>query len=209
MMVFPIASTPSRWRDPIIAWQAMRACFALAMIVYALSATATLAVLAYAYGHLPTEAYYWLDQSYSVLSVANLWVWTITFLALLVLTYILVGNAHSSGRHASLPSPTMAIATYFIPIGNFVLPPQMMGDLWRATQAKEPRGRIAWWRTAVITSGGLSLFAFSSWEEAYEFAVAISIASDVAAIAAAVLTLWVFSALVTAEERADDAARSD
>lgn len=208
MTMFPIASTPSRWRDPRFAWRAMQVVLVFAFVLYAVTAVAVVVSIAYDAGAFPDDAYllidafFLIDASFGALGVAITIESVAWFAMLLILTSILVGNARSTGDHRELPSPTMAMATYFIPIANVFLPAQMMGNLWRATLSSEPGGRIAWWWASVIACGALSMAgAIPAVMENYELNYASAFASYITAIIAAVLTWRVFGALVKAQRR--------
>lgn len=145
-----------RWRDPRPVWRVLALFFGLATIVYLLFALYGALVVLQAQYWLPPELAVALDSSFLALNKVATPLFLMCAALTLVLTYILIANAHTLESGVNLTSPAMAIASYFIPIICLFMPPAMMGHLWRATFAssgRQPQGIIAlWWGAFLISS---------------------------------------------------------
>lgn len=89
-------------------------------------------------------------------------------LAMMVMLFIWQYRILDARRGQTRYTPGLAIAVWFIPFVNFIVPPMVMNDVWKSTRQDENVGLItAWWiawlaQIAVFMSPGL-LYRFTEF----------------------------------------------
>ena len=147
----------------------------------------------------------WLLVTIAIGSVFIVWMWRAA------------KNNEKLGRDHPRLGPSWAIAGWFIPLANLVIPVLVMQDLWRGSTARIPRGdmrwRIAdrsalvgWWWAAWIVSvlGGFGALFGTTDESAKVDALragdSITLVGGLFGIAAAVLAILVIRGITSRQE---------
>lgn len=206
------------WRDPTGPWRVLCVLYAIAIAIYLALCIAEATAWTVFAGLFAIEpgAAAMFDQAVITLSSAVLPIYLVCAIATLVLTYRLVANAHAVGAPGSLTGPGMAVAAFIIPFVSLIMPPLVMGQLWRATftaagSSRGPGGVIAFWWTAFLigsftgtyvlnATGGL--FGQTSPPPAQlQNLLAVSAFSFLTRVIAASTLLYIFGALVKHQKR--------
>jgi hypothetical protein len=210
-------------RDPKGFWRAVLVTYVIAIGMYVAMAINEAAVWAM-YSQLiffaPEQAAIF-DQVMGALSIAVAPTYVVCAICTLLLLYRLVANAHARGTEEKLTGPGMAVGSYFIPFVSLIMPPLIMGQLWRATfgtdeAARKPQGAIGFWWTAFLMGnfiatyvGGVTGGMFSSAPPQLPAdprgLLALSGFGFVCRLAAAGTLLWIFGTLVK-RQRPDETA---
>ncbi|MEJ0060355.1 MAG: DUF4328 domain-containing protein [Terricaulis sp.] len=196
-----------KYRSPIVLWRCFCASFVAAIALYlVLMSTEAITWTLYA-------GYFQVDQAQAdlidLISMTSgrfaLPIFLICAVFTLLLVYRLTANAHATGDHPGLTKPTMAAASFVIPLVTLIMPPMVMGRLWRATfNGGEPRGVIGFWWAAFLTSNFSGLIANAN-RAATDFAairnaLAVSVLSFSTRAIAAGLLLFIFATLVQGQK---------
>lgn len=195
------------WRDPVGFWRALLICYLAAIILYVVLGAGEALVLVLYFGDLTIDdrSATILEQCLTTLNQAALPIFVVCVVTTLALQYRLVANAHVLEPSTKLTGPVLAIASYFIPLLGFFMPPLIMAELWRATfgaDGRKPKGAIALWWSALIIGTFTGMFAnfadAASWaapRNAAKLYGASTISLLARAIAAGAL-LYIFGTLV-------------
>jgi hypothetical protein len=117
----------------------------------------------------------------------------VSLVVFLVWIYRVSANVHALGAKDLTASPGLAVGFYFIPFANLVMPPFVMGEIWRASagpdQWRDEKGTgliAVWWiLQLVVNIGGLVTSLVKSGEtiDAIRGTLEIAMAFEVLSIA--------------------------
>lgn len=156
---------------------------------------------------------------YPVIALLQALVFVAAGIVVLVWIYRTTANVGAFGAENLSAGPKLAVASYFIPIVNLVMPFQAMRDVWKASV--EPRNWevvktppvLGWWWLFWLVGNILGLVSFRltdsvEFPEAGPIAEKLLTASDVCTIAASLLLATIVRR-VTALQQARVAVRAE
>lgn len=143
--------------------------------------------------------------------LAQLLVFVVGGFVVLRWTYVATANAQAFGAEGMAAGPGMAVASYFIPIVNLVMPFQALRDVWKASV--EPRdweviatpALLRWWWFFWLTGNiaGLAASRFEDGErypEFGDFAAQLLIGSDALTLAASLFLALIVRRLTALQQ---------
>jgi hypothetical protein len=95
-------------------------------------------------------------------------------------------NAEMLAGHPQRLGRGWTIGAWFVPLGNVVLPPMVVADIWRAS-SRRSSGLVAAWWTAVLSAWALDVYGMVIGGHSKVAAVAFTIEAAVTLIAAGLL----------------------
>ncbi|MES1199787.1 MAG: DUF4328 domain-containing protein [Pseudomonadota bacterium] len=205
------------WRDPLSLWRWVRFFFVVTIIGYLIitgDALITLSILAHLISVDISQARI-IDGIIVYGSQVLVALFVLCALASLRLIYRLMKNAHERPEGEELTSPVMAVGYFFIPFVSLVMPPVVMGQIWRNAYAARENPRqgsalIGWWWFCYL-GGGILLLAGSFMLKGDGITVAayaITIAGYVVRTLAAVLFVMLLGKLSHAQAEFSTAAEA-
>jgi hypothetical protein len=207
-LIWGFALSKHTWRDPGLVWQMLRVAYVAAIALYLFMLLLEVVTLGAYVG--------WISLSYEQATLLDemavrsnnypIIVFIVCGSLTIALTYRLAANSQNQ-------NPGLASASYVIPFLNFVMPPIVIGQIWRDSFAnsvapQKPNGRIgAWWAAYLgATFTGLYLRRYTGGVfddgpsdiplEDIGSVVAVSALGFFCRIVAASTLLWIFGTLV-------------
>lgn len=140
------------------------------------------------------------DATTSLLGLLQIASFAVAGICVLIWTYRAKANTRTDGARDLLFSPTMAVASYFIPLLNLVMPLQAMREIYKASvdprdwEAVAVPALFGWWWAFWIAGNiaGLATFRMATMEPGMvpaDVVTNLAMASDVGTLLASVLLM--------------------
>jgi hypothetical protein len=210
---YALSGAPS---DPAIVWRVLLiSCIAatgLSALIVGLDLIDLFAPAVFYESAEPSDL---LLNLYLSLDQIGLFVFLVSFIAMLWLTYRLARNLHALAPGTFTMSPTLAMAWYVVPIANLFMPPQVVDRIARTTSAAagaphKHRSPGWWWATYVLAAllGNVAELLFANAAQLDQFnndsfapAMWAHVIASATAVVAYLLTIRVFGPISRMQSR--------
>lgn len=157
------------WKDPsgLLRWLFVFFAIAIALYVSIAAISAYVWTIWAGFTFIEEDAALVLDQVFAALTQCVGPIFFVCAFLVMRLTYRLVANCHSRDPDTTLAKPAFAAFAYVIPFASLILPPLIMGELWRASfkgaaRRRNPNGVIGLWWGAFLAGGVSGLAAIAA-----------------------------------------------